>query len=199
MKWEDVNKDGILNIGTQLDFDYLANPHPDLMFGTTHSLTYKKFTLRAVFAGQIGGAIYDLRREFMWNVDGNFNVSRLMLDRFRPGDDPATKFFPTTVSLTGSTTRAIRFSGSHMIYDGSYIALKNALISYNLLDVVNKRKRILSSCEVYLSGRNLFYLASYKYGNPEARRAGEGSGARSINYGSYPIARTFTFGVNISF
>jgi TonB-linked SusC/RagA family outer membrane protein len=198
MKWEDVNKDGILNIGTQLDFDYLANPHPDLMFGTSHSITFKKFTLRAVFAGQFGGAIYDLRREFMWNVDGNFNVSRLMLDRFRPGDDPATKFFPTTVSLTGSTTRAIRFSGSHMIYDGTYVALKNLLFSYNMVDLINKKKRLLSSCEVYLSGRNLFYIAAYKYGNPEARRAGEGSGARSINYGSYPVARTFTFGVNIS-
>lgn len=199
MKWADVNGDGILNIGTQLDFDYLANPHPDLMFGSTHTLTYHKFTFRAVFAGQLGGAIYDLRREFMWNVDGNFNINREMLNRYRPGDDPTTKFFPTPVNITGGTTRAIRFSGDHLIYDGSYVALKNALFSYNLVDLINKKKKILSTCEVYISGRNLFYIASYKFGNPETRRAGEGSGARSINYGSYPISRTYSFGVNISF
>jgi TonB-dependent starch-binding outer membrane protein SusC len=198
LKWQDMNDNGVLDFG-QSDYDILANPHPDLMFGWTHNLSWKGLSLRAVFAGQFGGAIYDLRREIMWNVDGNFNMSRLMLERWRPGDDPATKEFPTTVSLTGNTTRAVRFPSDNKIYDGSYLALKNLTIGYNLAKLLNARKRLVEGAELYVSARNVFYIAAYKYGNPEVRRGSEGSGVRSINYGSYPISRTTTVGINITF
>lgn len=198
LKWADINGNGVLDFG-EGDYDIIANPHPDLMFGSTHTLAYRGFTLRAVFAGQLGGAIYDLRREIMWNVDGNFNVSRLMLERWRPGDNPTTKEFPTTVSLTGNTTRAVRFPSDNKIYDGGYIALKNVTLTYNFTKLLNNRKKIFDAFEAYASARNVFYLASYKYGNPEVRRGNEGSGARSINYGSYPVSRVITFGVNVTF
>jgi TonB-dependent starch-binding outer membrane protein SusC len=198
LKWADMNGNGVLDFG-EGDYDILANPHPDLMFGMSHTVAYKGWSLRAVFAGQFGGAIYDLRREIMWNVDGNFNMSRLMLDRWRPGDDPTTKEFPTTVSLTGNTTRAVRFPSDNKIYDGSYIALKNVTLTYNFANLLNRKKKLFDAFEAFASARNVFYVASYKYGNPEVRRGNEGSGARSINYGSYPVSRTFTFGVNLTF
>jgi TonB-linked SusC/RagA family outer membrane protein len=198
LKWADMNGNGILDFG-EGDYDILANPHPDLMFGMSHTFAYKGWSLRAVFAGQFGGAIYDLRREIMWNVDGNFNISRLMLDRWRPGDDPTTKKFPTTVSLTGNTTRAVRFPSDNKIYDGSYIALKNVTLTYNFTKLLNHTRKLFDAFEAFASARNVFYIASYKYGNPEVRRGNEGSGARSINYGSYPVSRTLTFGVNVTF
>lgn len=198
LKWADMNGNGVLDFG-EADYDILANPHPDLMFGSSHTLTYKDLTLRAVFAGQFGGAIYDLRREIMWNVDGNFNMSREMLNRWRPGDDPTTKTYPTTVSLTGNTTRAVRFPSDNKIYDGTYVALKNVTLTYNLAKLLNSKRKLVDAVEAYASARNVFYVASYKFGNPEVRRGGEGSGARSINYGSYPISRTITFGVNLTF
>jgi TonB-dependent starch-binding outer membrane protein SusC len=198
LKWADMNGNGVLDFG-EADYDILANPHPDLMFGSSHTLTYKSFTLRAVFAGQFGGAIYDLRREIMWNVDGNFNMSREMLNRWRPGDDPTTKTYPTTVSLTGNTTRAVRFPSDNKIYDGSYVALKNLTLTYNFMKLLNYKRKIVDAVEAYASARNIFYIASYKFGNPEVRRGGEGSGARSINYGSYPVSRTITFGINLTF
>jgi TonB-linked SusC/RagA family outer membrane protein len=198
LKWADVNGNGQLDYG-QADYDILANPHPKLMFGSSHMLTYKQFSFRAVFAGQLGGAIYDLRREIMWNVDGNFNVSRLMNDRFRPGDNPEEKSFPTTVSLTGNTTRGVRFPSDNKIYDGSYLALKNITVGYNFGKLMNRKKTIIDGAEVYLSARNVFYIANYKFGNPEVRRGSEGSGVRSINYGSYPVARAMVAGLNITF
>ena len=197
LKWADINGNGVLDFGQQ-DYDILGSPHPDLMFGWNHQLEYKRFNLRAVFAGQFGGLIYDLRREIMWNVDGNFNVSRLMNDRFRPGDDPTTKTFPTTVSATGNTTRAVRFPSDNKVYDGSYVALKNLTFGYNLNGLMNGKKKLFEQAEVFASARNVFYIASYKFGNPEVRRGNDGSGVRSVNYGSYPIARTITFGLNVT-
>jgi TonB-dependent starch-binding outer membrane protein SusC len=196
LKYVDGNGDGKLDI--EADYVILGNPHPDLMFGWNNTFNYKGFNLRAIFAGQLGGLIYDLRREIMWNVDGNFNVNREMLDRWRPGDATTDKIYPTTVSLTGSTTRYVRFPSSNKVYDGTYVALKNVTLSYNLGRFLNKKRRLLEAAEVYTTVRNVFYLASYKYGNPEIRRSNDGSALRSVNYGSYPISRVVTVGVNVT-
>jgi TonB-dependent starch-binding outer membrane protein SusC len=199
LKWVDGNGDG--RLGIEEDYVILGSPHPDLMFGWNNQLSYKGFNLRTIFAGQLGGLIYDLRREIMWNVDGNFNIDRQMLDRWRPGDDPATKKFPTTVSLTGSTTRYVRFPSDNKLYDGSYIALKNITLGYNFRQLLRQNNRFdfARNLDIYLSVRNAFYIAAYKYGNPEVRRANEGSAVRSVNYGSYPVSRTVTLGLNLTF
>jgi TonB-dependent starch-binding outer membrane protein SusC len=195
-KYLDGNGDG--RLGIEEDYVLLGNPHPDLMFGGTNTLNYKGFTLRAIFSGQLGGLIYDLRREIMWNVDGNFNVDRQMLDRWRPGDDPTTKTFPTTINTSGSITRYVRFPSDNKIYDGTFFALKNLTLSYNAGRLLSNKKKWLEAAEVYTSVRNVFYLAAYKYGNPEIRRSNDGSALRSVNYGSYPISRTVTLGLNIT-
>jgi TonB-dependent starch-binding outer membrane protein SusC len=195
-KYLDGNGDG--KLGIEEDYVILGNPHPQLMFGWNNQVRWKGFNLRTIFAGQFGGLIYDLRREFMWNVDGNFNIDRQMLDRWRPGDDPATKTFPTTTSLTGSTTRYVRFPSDNKLYDGTYIALKNLTLGYNLAKLINGKRKLFEAAEFYGSVRNAFYIAAYKYGNPEIRRPSEGGAVRSVNYGSYPISRTITFGLNLT-
>jgi TonB-dependent starch-binding outer membrane protein SusC len=85
IKYLDGNGNGILESGIA-DAVVLANPHPDLMFGWSNQISAYGFSIRAVFAGQFGGSIFDLRRELMYNVDGNFNVSRDLQNRWRPGD-----------------------------------------------------------------------------------------------------------------
>jgi TonB-dependent starch-binding outer membrane protein SusC len=198
LKYLDGNGNGILDANFQQDYVVLANPHPDLMFGMNHQIQFKNFNIRATFAGQLGGAIYDLRREIMWNVDGNFNIDRDMLERWRPGDDPKTKFFPTTQG-GGNLTRLVRFPGSNKIYDGSYIGLKNLYFGYNIGKILNMKKKIVDGGEFFFSIRNVFYIANYKFGNPEVRRSQDGAALRSVNYGSYPISRVTTLGVNLSF
>ena len=60
-------------------------------------------------------------------------------------------------------------------------------------------KRYVSGAELILSSANVFYIAAYKYGNPEVRKSSDGGAVRSVNYGSYPIARTVTLGLNLTF
>ena len=144
----------------------------------------------------MGGAIYDLRKEIMYNVDGNFNVSRDMENRWRPGDtDFSVDKFPTTYL----NTNRVRFPGSNKIIDGSYIALKNLTLAYDVNRLLKGRAKFAKAIEVVGSIRNVFYLANYKDGNPEVRRTNDGSALRSVNYGSYPTARTYTLGLNFTF
>ncbi len=199
LKYLDGNNNGVLDGNFEQDYVVLANPHPDLMFGMNHQVQFRNFNIRATFAGQFGGAIYDLRREIMWNVDGNFNIDRAMLDRWRPGDDPNTKFFPTTQGQSAGLTRFVRFPGSNKIYDGTYIALKNLYLGYNIGKILNLKRKLVDGGEFFISMRNVFYVAKYKFGNPEVRRSNDGSALRSVNYGSYPVSRVTTIGLNLSF
>jgi TonB-dependent starch-binding outer membrane protein SusC len=194
-KYLDGDGNGILDANVERDYVILGNPHPDLMFGWNNQVQFGNFSLRTVFAGQLGGLIYDLRREFMWNVDGNFNVDRQILERWRPGDDASTKTFGST----SYNTNLYRIPSSNKVYDASYIALKNLTIGYNLASALNKKRRVVESAEFSISVRNVFYISAYKYGNPETRRASDGSALRGINYGSYPIARNISVGLNVSF
>ncbi|MBK0382094.1 TonB-dependent receptor [Pedobacter sp. SD-b] len=193
IKYLDGNGNGKLEVAA--DYVTLANPHPDLMFGWNNQFNYKKFNLRTIFAGQLGGAIYDLRKEIMYNLDGNFNVSRDVLERYRPGDDPSTKKYATSATATNY----FRFPNSQKVFDGTYIALKNLTFGYDITTLTNFKKKILDKAEVFVSARNVFYIAAYKEGNPEIRRSNDGSAVRSVNYGSYPISTTFLFGLNVSF
>jgi TonB-dependent starch-binding outer membrane protein SusC len=183
--------------GVAADYVKLADPNPDLMFGFNNQISFNNFNIRTVFAGQIGGAIYDLRREVMWNVDGNFNVGREVLERWRPGDDPTTKTFGSVADI--NNTNLYRIPSDNKVYDGSYIALKNLTLGYNFSKVVNAKKKLVENAEFNISVRNAFYIANYKFGNPESRRAGDGSQLRSINNGGFPIARSIALGVNLSF
>jgi TonB-dependent starch-binding outer membrane protein SusC len=195
IKYFDGNGNGRLDAG-DADYVILGSPHPDLMFGFNNTIGYKGFNFRAQFAGQLGGLIYDLRREIMWNTDGNFNINRLMLDRWRPGDEITRTDFQTT---NGNNSNKVRWPSDNKVYDGSYLALKNITLGYDLARLTNKAKRVFSAAQVYGSVRNVFYLAAYKYGNPEIRRANDGSALRSVNYGSYPVGRTVVFGVDFTF
>jgi TonB-dependent starch-binding outer membrane protein SusC len=205
IKYADGNGDGKLDITNANtiwnDNVILGSPHPDFSFGFNTQISYKNVNLRAVFAGQKGGLIMDLRREFMWNGDGPFNVDRQVLNRWRPGDDPTTKAFGGTTRFAGNSFEQTlgRIPSSNKVYDGSYLALKNLTIGYNLTKAINKKRRLVESLELSVTMRNVFYLASYKYGNPEVRRANDGSALRSINYGSFPVGRTTGLTLNLQF
>jgi TonB-dependent starch-binding outer membrane protein SusC len=131
----------------------------------------------------------------MWNVDGNFNIDRQVLERWRPGDDPTTKQFGSS----SFNTNLYRIPSDNKVYDASYIALKNLTIGFNFANAVNQKRKIFENAEFSISIRNVFYIANYKFGNPETRRASDGSALRGINYGSYPISRNIALGLNLSF
>lgn len=191
LNYVDGDGDGVLELGQ--DYVVLGNPHPDFLFGMTHNLTYKNMDLRVVLAGAVGQQIFELRKEINKNFDGVFNLDREVLNRYRPGDDPTTKSIPTTVSGTDRW----RAPNSNSVKDASYMFVRNITLGYNLsgAQVKNWFKR----ARVYGSVQNPFLITEYKGGNPEVNRSADDSLVRNVNQGSYPIAITYTVGVNVTF
>lgn len=196
IRYRDVNNDGIFTEAD--DRDYLGSPTPTCTYGMTNTLTYKDFDLSILLTAQTGGKI--------------FGIIGRAIDR--PGQGPMTNAFDwwknawwsedqpgdgkTPYPLSTTTGTAI---DSRWLYSSDYLRIKNITLGYTI--PINKN--IVSSARVYTSIENLLTISNYDGGySPEAANSGSknapgGGSALGIDYGSYPLARTFTIGLNLTF
>lgn len=79
-------------------------------------------------------------------------------------------------------------ASSIWMVNGSYLRLRNINIGYTLPDHWNEALKI-GSAQLYFNGTNLFFLSKMKeFHDPEQK-----------NYDSYPVMKTFAFGLDIKF
>ncbi len=87
---------------------------------------------------------------------------------------------------------------SRQIEDGSYIRMKNIQLAYNIPSSVLERLRI-SSARIYVSGQNLVTFTHYSGYDPEVSRFDQDNASLGTDYGSYPTAKMYLVGLNLSF
>ncbi len=183
----DGDGDGRLEIAE--DYVFLGNPLPDVTYGFSSFLSYKNFGLRVVGNGELGGLIFDLRREIELNTDGVFNPRRVVLDRYRFGSTDYSLRAPTTTAAVAS--QRYRTPTSAGVVSGDFLKISNVTLEYTFSEKSVVRN-VLSGLVVYGSIQNALVFSKFD-GNPEVQRAG-GSFERNVAYSSYPITRTFTLG-----
>lgn len=79
--------------------------------------------------------------------------------------------------------------------DGSFVKLREVSLGYDFGKISN----IFSNLSVSLSGRNLISWDDYKGYDPEVNSGGQSTTLRGIDFGSVPIPRTFSFGIQAKF
>ena len=86
------------------------------------------------------------------------------------------------------------------IANGSYLRLNMLQLGYTFDSAVAK-KIGLAGLRVYASGNNLFLITSKDYNgyDPEGTSQGDNKFGQNMVFFSYPRARTYTFGVNVTF
>ena len=169
---------------------------PKFFGGLLNVFTYKNFTLMAQLFYNYGNKIYDLNGPST-NSDGSKGVNSVgnvnvydFIHRWRnPGDHtdvPAPVIYGSQTGL--STQPSTRF-----LYDGSYIRLRDVMLSYKLPERVVARTGT-SGISVYARANNLFTLVKDKrlpY-DPE-------TGIDGTLQQRPPIYRTILLGANIDF
>lgn len=192
-KFVDVDGDGVIERDD--DRAIVGNYVPDFTYAFGTSLAYKGFELSVTFQGVHGNEILNLSRRYIANGEGNFNNTTELLNRYRSEEDPGN----------GNVNRANRKSqgdngrtSTWHVEDGSYLRLQNAYLGYNLPgSLLNKMN--INTAKVYLSVTNLVTWTNYSGYNPEVSQNSQGSLARGLDYGNYPLPKTFTIGINLSF
>jgi hypothetical protein len=85
------------------------------------------------------------------------------------------------------------------IHDGSYLRLKEVKLTYTVPDQLLEKIGI-SSLAFSLTGYNLLTLTGYNGLDPEVGRVvgTEGNNlSMGVDFGNYPQARSFTFGIKL--
>ncbi|GAA0873337.1 TonB-dependent receptor [Gangjinia marincola] len=185
--------DGVLN---KQDVAIIGDPNPDFVFGFNTRINYKNLDFSITADGAIGQQILPGQNQYLWNQDdGQFNIDRAILDRFRPGDDPTTKVFPGTGSI--QSRRFFRTPNTLWIQDADYFWIRNITLGYRLQDKVFEK--LFNSARIYVSAQNPFLFTEYEYGAPTVNRAADVSAVRNVDNGAYPLSRTITVGFDVTF
>ncbi|WP_089896190.1 SusC/RagA family TonB-linked outer membrane protein [Chitinophaga arvensicola] len=191
VKFEDVNKDGKI---TADDRTIIGNSQPDFIYGLTNTFRYKNFDLMVAIQGQQGGQILNLSRRFFENVEGSANQLTTVMNRWQSEAKPGNGIIPRANQRTTGNNNAI---SDRWVEDASYLRIQNISLGYQLPEKMLQHIR-LQQARIYLSAQNLYTFTNYLNYNPEVSNY-EGALTSGVDYGRYPLARTFVVGVNIGF
>jgi TonB-linked SusC/RagA family outer membrane protein len=155
----------------------LGNPNPDYTGSFVNDFTYKKLNLRIQLDAVQGGDV--------WNADwrtrqgvGNGKIAEA----------------EQMGQLPRGYVAGVYNVEEWRIDDGSFVKLREISLSYNVGQV-----KFIKNLTVNLSGRNLFSWDNYKGYDPELNSGGQSTILRNIDFGSVPIPRTFSLGLQAKF
>lgn len=162
----------------------IGNPIPEFTYGFNGGLNYKGIDFAFLFQGvknvdrYVGGT---------GNHAGNGDRANWTPDWKNrwTAENPSTEY-----PRLGHNRDNDKVS-SYWVQDASYLRLKNLEIGYTFPKSVIQRVGI-EKLRVYMSGQNLLTFTDYKNWDPE-------KAIGNLRSESYPLAKTYTLGVNLSF
>jgi TonB-linked SusC/RagA family outer membrane protein len=193
IKFKDLNKDGTIN---DLDRTIIGKTIPDFTYGLNIELNYKNFDLSMFFNGVQNVDLYNQYRSRAGMAAGDVttkdeNKLREVQDFWTP-ENPTNA--QTRIALNDDNINSR--TSSWWIEDGSYLKLRNLQFGYTLPTTITRRFNV-ESLRIYVGGSNLFTITKYKGYDPEFSSTNPLS--TNVDYGTYPVPRTFNLGLNLNF
>lgn len=198
VKWKDQNGDGIIN---SLDRKVIGRTTPDFLGGLTTSLRYKNFNLFVKTDFATGHLVWNhIRNKGYGQTQGNLNQPKEVLDSWTPTntdtDWPRFVFVNGTKNVwrgnegdgSGDSASLLNAGNSQFWEKGDYLALREVTFSY---DVPSEYfNDVIKRLNIFVTGSNLHYFKSYTGETPEIG---------GIQYGAFPVPKTVTIGLNLTF
>jgi len=212
IKFKDINHLGVINNGQNTlsnhgDLKVIGNASARYNFGMNLGTTWKRLSIAAFFQG-VG------KRDWWPGIEagqfwGQYNrpyeeiPAYMMKDVWSPTN--LNSYYPRYrgyVALSG--TRELAVVQTRYLQNAAYVRLKNLTVAYSLPAQWLSRAKI-TSAKIYFTGQNLFTFSPlHKYAanfDPEVINGSdpEVTGGGSGNGYSYPMLKTYTAGINLTF
>ena len=172
---------------------------------------WRQFDMTANFNFVLGGHImnYQALNNTYGSKDNRFGANRLAFVsgaysayRWNNGElefveDPAELKKMNANATMWSPTSMVGYLVDKYLEDASFLRLRNLSIGYTLPNHIAK-KVAMKSARIYFTATNLFTLTKYTGLNPEISIGGS-STTPGVDNGNYPLSRTYTLGLNVSF
>ena len=193
-RWKDLNGDNVINY---LDRVVIGRRTPDFTGGITTELNYKNFSLFMKSDFAIGHYIINGRRvKGIAQTQGNQNGPAEIADSWTPENPTSDVPIFTLVDrqrnhlAAGGDQGSMTSSSSRMWEKGDYLALREVTLSYDLDGKI--ANNVFQNVRLYLSGSNLAYFNGFSGSSPEESSSG-------LDTGRFPLPRTYTLGLNVTF
>jgi len=174
LKYQDKNSDGVID---ERDISFIGHSSPRLTYGMNVKMEYKKFEL--ILTGS-GRAFYDVIKSnsYFRNGSGDNTYSKYVRDNI---DQSYPRLTYQRINNNFQTSQ-------FWLVNGSFFKLQNAELAYNL--GLSDKGLGIQSIRFHIRGANLFTISELKDVDPESVDSG---------VTMYPLFRTFTGGMTISF
>ena len=160
----------------------------------TNTFSWKRFELSSNIDGSYGTELLKLNLARLESGSPRTNILRdIWVNRWTPQNPNAR--YPR---IGGSQLFIGSDITSDMLEDGSYTRLRSVTLSYNVPPAWLRRAG-LSLARVYVTGANLITWTDYSGFNPDVSSISVGNVNRGIDVGSYPLAKSVTVGLNLSY
>lgn len=183
LKYSDANGDGIINAKDRV---VLGSDQPKFIGGLNFSASWKGIDLSLFFNGMVRKAWNNSKfYTDLWAYWSGNHSTRLMQAYDAWKNYETTGYYDCNIpALTTDGSNNENQSSDFFVENGSFVKLKALTIGYTLPEKVLSKCR-LRNLRFYVQSQNLFTITSYSGADPEG-----------LGY-TYPIPRTFTFGLSI--
>lgn len=216
LKFRDSNGDGVVYRGANTlkdhgDLSIIGNEEERFQFGVNVGANYKGFGINAFFQGVGKRDWYpDIESGYFW---GQYNrqygyyptdqVGNMWIEG--ENEDPNAYWPRLRAYMSNSTSKPMGVKNTRYMQNVAYVRLKSVTLDYSLPEnFVSKIN--LSAVKFYVSGENLWTLSGLtkhtKNFDPEVIESGDPDQATNVNVEdgySYPMLKSITLGVNITF
>jgi TonB-linked SusC/RagA family outer membrane protein len=183
IRFKDLNGDKKIDANDRTD---IGDPIPDATMGINIQMNYKGFDFVAYGFASLGN---DMMRNYE-RTQTDVNKLNYTLDRWH-GEGTSNSVPRVTTGATSNTL----FS-DYFVEDASYFRIQNVQLGYTINPEFTK-KAWITKVRLYAGVNNLYTFTKYRGFDP-----GASSGvplSSGVDYGFYPVPRTYLFGLNLNF
>jgi len=193
VKYVDVNHDNVIDAKDRV---YMGSAIPTFTAGLNLAGHYSGFDISVFIQGAYGQKIYSQINQDIEGFYRGFDMTERYYTQHWTGEGTSNTQPRASWSAASNNIKA----SSRFLENGSYTRLKNLQIGYT---IPNTKKMKIQNIRVYLAGTNLLTLTKYSGLDPEmtvsSNSAAEGDRANGIDWGTYPVAKSYTVGLNVTF
>lgn len=188
-KYLDWNGDGEIN--SQDEHPYAFDQTPWMNYSLSVDCAYKGFDFSMLWQGSaLGSMSYEEPLYSIWGQNGGGALEQYW-DRWHPADENADPYDPNTKWVKGYYAYTGHYPSANSTFNRvstAYLRLKQIELGYTL-----PKWKVFPSLNlrVYANAYNLFTITGVKFVDPEHPSDDLGR--------LYPLNRTYTFGVQVSF
>jgi TonB-linked SusC/RagA family outer membrane protein len=192
IRFVDVNKDGVIDANDKTN---IGDPIPEATMGFNVQMNYRNFDFALYTFASIGN---DMARNYERNLT-DVNHLNYVLGRWT-GEGTSNSIPRVTTGATANNN----FS-EYYVEDASYLRIQNIQLGYTLSPSLTQKVGI-SKLRLYGAVNNLYTFTKYRGFDPgvsvgptNADQVSQSPIGAGIDYGFYPMPRTYLLGLNLNF